>query len=85
MASGVPIDAFAREIGMTTENLLWLTRKSSRKLEGEPTRVWELVMRLLTRKLGEIMNVRIEIERRETAARRRKVAAQAQERRRGHR
>ena len=73
----MPIDVFAREIGMTKEDLTWLAGRASRKLEGEPTLMWERTMGLLNRKLGEILEVRIEIERRESGVRAKKVAARA--------
>ena len=83
MASGVPVDAFAREIGLKTEDLLWLAGRKNRKLEGEPTVMWERLMGLLNRKLGEIMEIRIEIETREGEVRRKRVAARMERGRRG--
>lgn len=84
MASGVPPDVFAREIGLTTKDLMWLAAKDSRKMEGDVTRMWTLLMGLLTRKQGEIMELRIEIEKREARAREQLVVRRMQqEQRRG--
>jgi len=82
MVTGVPIDAFAREIGITNRELYWLAGGHSRRLEGEPSMVWECLMGLLNRKLGEIMELRIEVERREKQTRDAKVQARL---RRGYR
>lgn len=79
MASGVPPDVFAREIGLTTKDLMWLAAKDSRKMEGDATRMWTLLMDLLNRKMGEIMELRLEIEKREARAREQLVARRMQQ------
>lgn len=75
LAAGVPLSAFAREVGMSEKDLNWLAGRPSRKTEGEETLFWERVTALLNRKLGEIMEVRIKIEGREQRVRIRKVLA----------
>jgi len=82
MASGVPPDVFAREIGLTTKDLMWLAAKDSRKMEGDGPHMWTALMGLLNRKLGEIMELRIEIEKREAKAREALVARRMQQERR---
>ncbi len=77
LATGVPFDVFAREIGIAPKDLSWLAARKGRKLEAEPTVLWEKLMGLLNRKLGEIMALRIEIEKQEAKVRNLKVLARA--------
>lgn len=58
---------------MPLKDLTWLANRTGRKLEGEPTLFWERVMVVLNNRLGAILQVRAEVERREDRVRRKKV------------
>lgn len=77
---GVTPQRFERSIGMKRSQVLYYAnRQTSRTTTEEGALIYDNLMVLLNERAGEIMGVRIELERRETRSRAKRVAEHARQ------
>lgn len=84
--TGVTPQRFSADLGMKWKDLLYYAnRETSRTSSDAGAMIYDNLMALLNERLGQIMGLRIELERRESKSRERRTALYARDARRGQR